>query len=140
TFRPEFLNRIDEIIVFHELSKENLNKVVDLMLKDLQKRLTEHELKLEITEEAKSWLVEAGYNPVYGARPLRRAIEQHLENKLAGKMLRGEFKAGDTVIVDRGAEGLTFDTSSAASPGSEKRSGRKKKDMVGEKSKRRTGE
>ena len=65
TFRPEFLNRIDEIIVFHELSKENLNKVVDLMLKDLQKRLTEHELKLEITEEAKSWLVEAGYNPVY---------------------------------------------------------------------------
>jgi ATP-dependent Clp protease ATP-binding subunit ClpC len=110
TFRPEFLNRLDEIIVFHELSKENLNRVIDLMLIDLQKRLAEHELKLEITEEAKSWLAETGYNPVYGARPLRRAIEQHLENKLAGKMLRGEFKAGDTITVDSGAEGLTNGT------------------------------
>ena len=110
TFRPEFLNRLDEIIVFHELSKENLNRVIDLMLIDLQKRLAEHELKLEITEEAKSWLAETGYNPVYGARPLRRAIEQHLENKLAGKMLRGEFKAGDTITVDRGADGLTIGT------------------------------
>ncbi len=93
--------------------------------------MTEHELKLEITEDAKSWLAEAGYNPVYGARPLRRAIEQHLENKLASKMLRGEFKAGDTIIVDRDAEGLTFGTANAAMPAGVKRSGRKKKDIVG---------
>ena len=131
TFRPEFLNRIDEIIVFHELSRENLNRVVGLMLVDLQKRLAEHELKLEITEEAKSWLAEAGYNPVYGARPLRRAIEQHLENKLAGKMLRGEFKAGDTIIVDRGADGLTFGTAKADAVNAGKRTGRKKKEIIG---------
>jgi ATP-dependent Clp protease ATP-binding subunit ClpC len=121
TFRPEFINRLDEIIVFHELSKENLNSVIDLMLIDLQKRLAEHELKLEITEEAKSWLAEAGYNPVYGARPLRRAIEQHLENKLAGKMLRGEFKAGDSITVDRGADGLTIGTVKPVKKSSKKR-------------------
>jgi len=121
TFRPEFLNRLDEIIVFHELSKENLNRVIDLMLIDLQKRLAEHELKLEITEEAKSWLAETGYNPVYGARPLRRAIEQHLENKLAAKMLRGEFKAGDTITVDRGADGLTFGAVKPVKKSSKKR-------------------
>jgi ATP-dependent Clp protease ATP-binding subunit ClpC len=131
TFRPEFLNRIDEIIVFHELSKENLNKVIDLMLRDLQKRLGEHELKLEVTEEAKSWLAEAGYNPVYGARPLRRAIEQHLENKLASKMLQGEFKAGDTIVVDRGADGLTFGTGKPAAANCKKRTAREKKEKIG---------
>jgi ATP-dependent Clp protease ATP-binding subunit ClpC len=130
TFRPEFLNRIDEIIVFHELGKEHLNKVVELMLKDLQERLAEHELKLNTTEAARTWLAETGYNPVYGARPLRRAIEQYVENPLASKLLRNEFKAGDTIIVDRGADGLTFGTDKSGTAGKKKRSTRNKKEAI----------
>ena len=108
TFRPEFLNRIDEIIVFHELTGEQLRSIVDLMVKDLQNRLVEQKLAIEITDDAKSWLAEIGYNPTYGARPLRRAIEQHVENPLSSKLLRGEFSPGDTILVDRGSDGLTF--------------------------------
>ena len=108
TFRPEFLNRIDEIIVFHELSEEHLRSIVDLMVADLQKRLKEHKLTIQISDKAKSWLAEIGYDPTYGARPLRRAIEQHVENPLSSKLLRGEFEPGDIVIVERGREGLTF--------------------------------
>jgi ATP-dependent Clp protease ATP-binding subunit ClpC len=107
-FRPEFLNRIDEIMVFHELTQEQLRQVVDLMIKDLQKRLADRKLEIETTNKAKSWLAEVGYDPTYGARPLRRAIEQYVENPLASKLLRGEFKPGDTIIVDRGPDGVTF--------------------------------
>ena len=108
TFRPEFLNRLDEIIVFHELNEEQLRQVVDLLAKDLQKRLAERKLSVEITEKAKSWLAKEGYDPVYGARPLRRALEKYVENPLAVKVLGGEFKEGDTIVVDAGDEGLTF--------------------------------
>jgi len=108
TFRPEFLNRLDEIIVFHELNEEQLRQVVDLLAKDLQKRLAERKLSVEITEKAKSWLAKEGYDPVYGARPLRRALEKYVENPLAVKVLGGEFKEGDTIVVDDGDDGLTF--------------------------------
>src|SRR5271157_762745 len=108
TFRPEFLNRLDEIIVFHELTEEQLRQVVDLLAKDLQKRLAERKLGVEITEKAKSWLAKEGYDPVYGARPLRRALEKYVENPLSIKVLGGEFKEGDTIVVDAGDEGLTF--------------------------------
>jgi ATP-dependent Clp protease ATP-binding subunit ClpC len=108
TFRPEFLNRLDEIIVFHELNEEQLRQVVDLLAKDLQKRLAERKLSVEITEKAKSWLAKEGYDPVYGARPLRRALEKYVENPLAVKVLGGEFKEGDTIVVDAGDDGLTF--------------------------------
>jgi len=108
TFRPEFLNRLDEIIVFHELTEEQLRQIVDLLAKDLQKRLAERELSVEITDKAKSWLAKEGYDPVYGARPLRRAIEKYVENPLSTKLLRGEFSQGDTIIVDLGDDGLTF--------------------------------
>jgi ATPases with chaperone activity, ATP-binding subunit len=108
TFRPEFLNRLDEIIVFHELNEEQLRQVVDLLAKDLQKRLAERKLSVEITEKAKSWLAKEGYDPVYGARPLRRALEKYVENPLAVKVLGGEFKEGDTIVVDTGDDGLTF--------------------------------
>jgi ATP-dependent Clp protease ATP-binding subunit ClpC len=108
TFRPEFLNRLDEIIVFHELNEEQLRQVVDLLAKELQKRLAERKLSVEITEKAKSWLAKEGYDPVYGARPLRRALEKYVENPLAVKVLGGEFKEGDTIIVDTGDDGLTF--------------------------------
>ncbi len=108
TFRPEFLNRIDEIIVFHELTEEQLRSIVDLLAKDLQKRLAEYKLAVELTDEAKSWLAKVGYDPVYGARPLRRAIERYIENPLSTKILRGEFSQGDAIIIDLGDEGLTF--------------------------------
>jgi ATP-dependent Clp protease ATP-binding subunit ClpC len=107
-FRPEFLNRLDEIIVFHELTEAQLRDVVELMVKDLQKRLAERKLRMEVTEEAKAWLAKEGYDPVYGARPLRRAIERYVGNPLSAKLLRGEFKEGDTIMVDLGEEGLTF--------------------------------
>ena len=107
-FRPEFLNRLDEIIVFHELTEEQLRQIVDLLVKDLQKRLAERELKVEITDKAKSWLVNEGYDPIFGARPLKRAIEKYVENPLSTKLLKGEFGQGDTIIVDLGDKGLTF--------------------------------
>jgi ATP-dependent Clp protease ATP-binding subunit ClpC len=110
TFRPEFLNRLDEIIVFHELSEEQLRKIIDLLAKDLEKRLAERKLGVEISEKAKSWLAKEGYDPIYGARPLRRALEKYVENPLSIKVLGGEFKEGATILVDVGDEGLTFKT------------------------------
>jgi ATP-dependent Clp protease ATP-binding subunit ClpC len=108
TFRPEFINRIDEIIVFHQLTEEQLSSIVELVVKDLQGRLADRKLSIELTEKAKSWLVKEGYDPVYGARPLRRAVERYVESPLSAKILQGEFSEGDTVIVDLGDEGLTF--------------------------------
>ena len=114
TFRPEFLNRLDEIIVFHELTEEQLRNIVDLMAKDLQTRLAERKLGIELTEKAKSWLAKEGYDPTFGARPLRRVIERYVENPLSTKLLRGEFKEGDVVKVDLGDDGLTFTTAKVA--------------------------
>jgi ATP-dependent Clp protease ATP-binding subunit ClpC len=108
TFRPEFINRIDEIIVFHQLNEDQLRSIVELMVKDLQGRLSERKLTLELTAAAKSWLVKKGYDPVYGARPLRRAVERYVETPLSDRILRGEFTDGDRVLVDVGKEGLTF--------------------------------
>jgi ATP-dependent Clp protease ATP-binding subunit ClpC len=107
-FRPEFLNRLDDIIVFHELSEAQLHEIVELMVKDLGKRLEERKLSLHITEAAKSWLAKTGYDPVYGARPLRRAIERYVENPLSAKILANEFKEGDTITVDLAGDELTF--------------------------------
>jgi len=113
-FRPEFLNRLDEIIVFHELTEQQLRNIVDLMVKDLQNRLAERKLGIELTEKAKSWLAREGYDPVNGARPLRRVIERYVENPLSTRLLRGELKEGDTVRVNVGAGGLTFKTRATA--------------------------
>ena len=109
-FRPEFLNRVDEIIVFHELAEEQLRSIIDLMIKDLQKRLADRKLGVELTEAAKLWLVKEGFDPVYGARPLRRAIERYVENPLSTKLLRGEFNPGDTIAVDYREDGLVFNS------------------------------
>ena len=108
TFRPEFLNRLDEFIVFHELTEEQLRSIVDLMVMDLQKRLAERKLGVELTKKAKAWLAKEGYDPLFGARPLRRAIERYVENPLSTKLLRGEFVEGDTIKVDFRDGGLTF--------------------------------
>jgi ATP-dependent Clp protease ATP-binding subunit ClpA len=109
TFRPEFINRIDEIIVFHQLTEQQLRQIVDLLVKDLQERLADRKINIELSEKAKSWLAREGYDPVYGARPLRRAIERYVENPLSAKILSGQLKEGDTVRVDAGKDGLTFD-------------------------------
>ena len=108
TFRPEFINRLDEIIVFHELTEEQLRLIVELMVKDLKERLAERKLGVELTDKAKSWLAKEGYDPLYGARPLRRAIERYVENPLSNKVLSGEFKEGDTILVDLKQNELTF--------------------------------
>ncbi|MEK7354708.1 MAG: AAA family ATPase, partial [Chloroflexota bacterium] len=108
TFRPEFLNRLDEIIVFHELNEEQLRKIVDLLAKDLEERLSERKLTLEITDAAKSWLAKAGFDPVYGARPLKRAVTHYVENPLSTRVLKGEFKDGDKIVVDLADDALTF--------------------------------
>jgi ATP-dependent Clp protease ATP-binding subunit ClpC len=108
TFRPEFINRIDEIIVFHQLTEAQLRQIVDLLVKDLQERLADRKLNIELSDEAKSWLAKEGYDPVFGARPLRRAIERYVENPLSAKILSGELNEGDTVKVGLSKEGLTF--------------------------------
>lgn len=108
TFRPEFINRLDEIIVFHELNEEQLRSVVDLLARDLQTRLLGRKLTVELTEAAKTWIAKAGYDPEYGARPLRRALERYVENPLAIKVLAGEFNEGEGIVVDANDEELTF--------------------------------
>jgi ATP-dependent Clp protease ATP-binding subunit ClpB len=99
-FRPEFLNRIDEVIVFHPLSKEQLTRIVDVQLNHLRKRLAGRNLKLDVTEAAKKLLAEEGYDPTYGARPLKRVIQHKLENPIAAQILRGQYGEGDTIHVD----------------------------------------
>jgi ATP-dependent Clp protease ATP-binding subunit ClpC len=116
-FRPEFLNRLDDIIVFHELTEDQLRQIVEMMVKDLQKRLAERKLTLEITDVAKSWLAKVGFDPTYGARPLRRAVERYVENPLSARILGGEFKEGDAVIVDLVDENLTFATKAPETAG-----------------------
>ncbi len=99
-FRPEFLNRIDEIIVFKPLFKKDVIQIIDLMVNALNKRLYDKNIKVELTDKAKEVLMKLGYDPLYGARPMRRAIQKYLETPLSEKILRREVKEGDTVIVD----------------------------------------
>jgi ATP-dependent Clp protease ATP-binding subunit ClpC len=100
-FRPELLNRIDEVIVFHKLTKDEILVIVDLMLKRLREQMVEHEAAIELTQEAKELLVEKGYDPAMGARPLRRAIQRHIEDPLADFVLGRTLKPGSTILVDR---------------------------------------
>jgi ATP-dependent Clp protease ATP-binding subunit ClpB len=100
TFRPEFLNRVDEIIIFHALTRDQLTEIVDIQLRRLEHRLAEQRLSLHVTPAARAALAEEGYDPVYGARPLRRTIQRRVQDPLAIALLRGEFKPGDTIVVD----------------------------------------
>ncbi len=115
-FRPEFLNRIDEVVEFHALSKEQLAEVVELQLQRLRERLALRGLDLELSDAAKEQLVEAGWDPTYGARPLKRAIQRLVENPLALRLLEGEFGEGDTVRVDVEDGELRFEKAAAAEP------------------------
>ncbi|MBO9369390.1 MAG: ATP-dependent chaperone ClpB [Chloroflexi bacterium] len=107
-FRPEFLNRIDEIVVFHPLTREHIAGIVDIQLRRIRRLLAEKGYQIEVTEAAREYLAEVGYDPQFGARPLKRAIQRELQDPLAIKILAGEFKEGDVIRVDRGAEGLSF--------------------------------
>ena len=107
-FRPEFLNRIDETIIFHPLTRTEIVQVVGLMIKDVSQRLEEQGITFELTQEASGWLAEEGFDPVYGARPLRRAIQRHLENPLSKGILSGEFQDGDHLVVNAGEQGLSI--------------------------------
>jgi ATP-dependent Clp protease ATP-binding subunit ClpB len=108
SFRPEFLNRIDEIIIFHGLQKSELRNIVKIQVARLEKRLSEQKLSLKVSEAALDFLAEIGYDPVYGARPLKRSIQRYLETAIAKAILRGEFKGGDTIFVDVEDERLSL--------------------------------
>jgi ATP-dependent Clp protease ATP-binding subunit ClpC len=99
-FRPEFLNRIDEMIVFDPLSKDNVREIVVLLMAEIQKRLDEMGITVELTEAARTYLADTGYDPEYGARPLRRLLQKRVENELSRRLLRGNYQTGDQVIVD----------------------------------------
>jgi ATP-dependent Clp protease ATP-binding subunit ClpB len=99
-FRPEFINRIDEIVVFHALDEANIASIARVQLKDLQKRLASMDMAIEISDAAVAELAKAGFDPVYGARPLKRAIQQQLENPLSKAILEGRFAPKDTIVVD----------------------------------------
>jgi ATP-dependent Clp protease ATP-binding subunit ClpB len=107
-FRPEFINRVDDVVVFHPLGREQIRAITDIQLGLLRKRLAERDIGLEISTAALDRLGEAGFDPVYGARPLKRAIQTQVENPLAQALLSGRFAPGDTVRVDVDAAGLTF--------------------------------
>ena len=107
-FRPEFVNRIDEIVVFHALGEEHIRSIAKIQLRYLTGRLAKLEMNLEVSDEALTQLATAGFDPVYGARPLKRAIQQAIENPLAKEILEGRFAAGDTILVDYGKGGMAF--------------------------------
>jgi len=117
TFLPEFLNRIDEVVVFHSLSKEQIRQIVDLMLSYVAKSVGEKNLKLEVTDAARDFLGEKGYDPTFGARPLRRVIQNEVEDKLSEALLRGEFSPGDTLEVDYDGEKVVIRAAAGALSG-----------------------
>lgn len=110
TFRPEFLNRVDDVIVFHALQEEHMKEIVELMLMTVSKRISEFGLHLEFTQAAKELLVKNGYDPTFGARPLRRVIQRMVEDQLSEEMLAGKFKSGDEILVDGAEDKIVFKT------------------------------
>jgi ATP-dependent Clp protease ATP-binding subunit ClpB len=108
-FKPEFLNRVDDILIFQRLTKEQLRDIVTLQMARLRRLLEDRHLQLELTDKARDFLADAGYDPVYGARPLRRAIQHYLQDKLAPMLLEGQFKEGDTIRVDGDKDSLRFE-------------------------------
>jgi ATP-dependent Clp protease ATP-binding subunit ClpC len=103
-FRPEFLNRLDEVIVFHKLSRDEIKQIVELLMRHLRESMAERELQIELNEEAKEFLVDKGWDPAMGARPLRRAIQRYVEDPLADEVLRTKMDPGSTVVVERDAQ------------------------------------
>jgi ATP-dependent Clp protease ATP-binding subunit ClpB len=115
-FRPEFLNRVDDVIVFHALSKDQLKKIVEIQLGRLRERLAERQIKLELTDAAREHLVTVGFDPACGARPLKRTLQREVETELAKRLLKGEVRDGQTVVVDYVGGELTFRVKEEAVP------------------------
>jgi ATP-dependent Clp protease ATP-binding subunit ClpB len=108
-FRPEFINRVDDIVVFHSLGREQIRSIVDIQLGRLRKRLAERDITLALDDDARDRIGEAGFDTVYGARPLKRAIQSQIENPLAQQILRGDFIPGDRVVARLKRDGLVFE-------------------------------
>lgn len=133
TFRPEFLNRIDEIIIFSQLTSEDMGKIVDLQMDEIQERLAEYGLTVNLTEEARDWLANQGFDPAFGARPLKRAMQKHIESPLSVKMLRGDFSNGDCVNVDATEDnGLEFSATSEKKSDNGKKAKKKENEVPAE--------
>ena len=115
-FKPEFLNRVDETIIFNSLGRDEIKSIVEIQLKRLRQNLANRKMALEITEPAKALIADKGYDPVYGARPLKRTIQRLIQDPLAVKILAGEFKEGDCVKVDVEDDELIFSHGKAAAP------------------------
>jgi ATP-dependent Clp protease ATP-binding subunit ClpB len=107
-FRPEFLNRVDDIIVFHALGRAEIRSIIDIQLRGLMKRLADRKIGIDLTDRAKDLLIEEGYDPTYGARPLKRTIQRRILDPLAMRVLQGEFHEGDVVRIDASGGELTF--------------------------------
>jgi ATP-dependent Clp protease ATP-binding subunit ClpB len=112
-FKPEFLNRIDDVVIFHQLSRDQIGKIIDVQLERLRAMLAERNVILQLDESAKELLMREGYDPSYGARPLKRAIQSHIQNPLAVKLLQGEILPGQTVRVSANGDHLEFRTEQA---------------------------
>jgi ATP-dependent Clp protease ATP-binding subunit ClpB len=113
-FRPEFLNRIDEIILFHRLKRDQMGRIVDIQLAHLQKLLEDRKIALTLDAKARDWLAEKGYEPAYGARPLKRVIQKSVQDPLSELILSGRIKDGEKVSISAGRQGLTFNGNAAA--------------------------
>src|SRR5215218_10530284 len=109
-FKPEFLNRIDASVVFRALIRDDLRQIIDLLLQRVRGELTETQIKIEVTDSAKDLLMEKGFDPVFGARPMRRAIQNLIEDPMAEGLLHGRFRPGDLILVDRVGDDLTLET------------------------------
>jgi ATP-dependent Clp protease ATP-binding subunit ClpB len=107
-FRPEFINRVDDVVVFHPLGRDHIRKIVDIQLAYLHDRLADRDIRIHLTDAARDKLADAGFDPVYGARPLKRAIQQQVENPLAQEILQGRFKPGDVIEVGVDQDRLDF--------------------------------
>ena len=108
TFRPEFLNRVDETIVFHSLNEEHIRAIVTLMINEVNTRLSEKDISIDVTDKAKDLLAKEGYDPMYGARPLRRVIQKRIEDRLSEELLKRNISTGDVVLIDAHEDELTF--------------------------------
>jgi len=108
SFRPEFLNRVDEIILFHRLKREHMGRIVDIQMEHLQKLLDERKITIRLDASAREWLADKGYDPAYGARPLKRVIQKSVQDPLAELILSGKIKDGEKVVISAGKQGLVF--------------------------------
>ncbi len=117
TFKPEFLNRVDDVVIFHRLSLEHIRRIVEIQLGQLRERLSERDISLELSEEALDYLAHQGYDPAYGARPLKRLIQKELQDRIALSLLRGDISDGDAVRVEAEGLGLVVRKAGSAAAG-----------------------